>query len=327
MSLSRRSVLATGLGAAAAVLTGCSTGSAAAPAPSSAAGFPATVPGKEGAVTVLKPPTRVVAAGYLRDTDIALALRAPLVGVARNSVFPSGLAPWQQTDAELFDTSGGMPFERIAALRPDLILASDDYTLAKDHPNLAKLAPTLGYQAGVGTDSWQAMTTRAGQVLGKQAEARDLVARTEQTVTNARDSNKILAGKTFTFGPVSTLDSMFTINGSADASAKFFGQLGLVLSPQVTSLPASSTPGRAQISMEQLGLLDADVMIIAFTAPGIRAEFEAQPLFQSLKAVRRGSYIALDTASAVAVAFPSVLSIPYGLSATVPKLVAAAGKV
>ena len=326
MSLSRRSVLFTGLGAAAAVLTGCSTGSAAAPAPENGPGFPVTVPGKEGAVTVPKPPTRVVAAGYLRDTDIALALQAPLVGVARNSVFPTGLAPWQRTNAELFDASGGMPFERIAALRPDLILAADDYTLNKDNQNLTRLAPPLGYQAGVGADSWQTMTSRAGQVLGKPAEAEELVTKTEQAITKTKGANKILAGKTFTFGPVSKLDSVFTINGAGDASAKFFAQLGLVLSPQVASLPSSSTPGRAQLSPEQLGLLDADVVIIAYMNPGIRAEFEAQPLFQSLKAVQRGSYVALDEAAAIAVAFPSVLSIPYGLSATVPKLVAAAGK-
>jgi len=35
---------------------------------------------------------------------------------------------------------------------------------------------------------------------------------------------------------------------------------------------------------------------------------------------------ALDGAAAVALAFPSVLSIPYGLRVTVPKLVAAASK-
>ena len=36
-----------------------------------------TVPGKEGSLTVKSAPRRVVAAGYLRDTDLALALGLP----------------------------------------------------------------------------------------------------------------------------------------------------------------------------------------------------------------------------------------------------------
>ena len=135
----------------------------------------------------------------------------------------------------------------------------------------------------------------------------------------------MLAGKTFTFGPVSSLTSIYTINSAADASAQFFAQLGMRLSPKVTSLPTSSTPRRAQLSLEQISVLDADVVILAYPTAAIREQFEAQPLFKKLAAVKRGSYIALDEGDAVAVAFPSVLSIPYGLSVLVPELVAAAG--
>lgn len=133
-------------------------------------------------------------------------------------------------------------------------------------------------------------------------------------------------GKTFTFGPVSSLSSVYTINSSADASAAFFSQLGMKLSPKVTGLPNSSTPRRAQISPEQLSVLDADVVILSYPDAAIRAQFESQAVFKDLSAVKRGSYIALDLAAAVAVAFPSVLSIPYGLQVLVPELAAAASK-
>jgi iron complex transport system substrate-binding protein len=36
--------------------------------------------------------------------------------------------------------------------------------------------------------------------------------------------------------------------------------------------------------------------------------------------VRRGAYIALDMTTAIAIGFPSALSIPYGLNAVTPKL-------
>ncbi|GAB3928691.1 iron ABC transporter substrate-binding protein [Microlunatus endophyticus] len=329
----RRGMLLGGLGVTASLIAACGTDTdAAGPSgsPSTARSlFPVTVPGKEGSVTVKTQPSRVVAAGYLRDTDLALALDVPLVGAAKNSAFASGLAPWQKPSdsPELFDTTNGLPLEKIAGLRPDLIMASDDYTLIKDWANLAKIAPTLSYLSGVGADSWQTMTTRAGTVLGKPDQAQQLIKKTHDAIASAKKSNPQLAGKTYTFGPVSSLDSLFTINDDSDASAQFFDQLGMRLSPEVTSLPTSSTPRRAQLSMERIGLLDADVLILAFPDLAVREQLEAEPLFKKLKAVQRGSYVAFDMAAAVAVAFPSVLSIPYGLQVTVPKLVAAASKV
>lgn len=332
---SRRGFLLGAVGlSAAGVLTACAgngsprvDGSAGA-STGAGSGFPVTLPGKEGSVTVKAPPTRVLAAGFLRDTDLALALGAPLVGVAGSSAFPTGLAPWQKPtgSVEVFDTTNGLPLEKIAALRPDLILAADDYTLATDAPKLAAIAPTLSYLTGVGRDSWQTMTTRAGTVLGAQAKAQRLIAKTQDAIAAAREKHPALAGKTFTFGPYSGSDSLYTINSDADASAQFFAQLGMRLSPSVTSLPSSSTPRRAQISAERLELLDADVLILAFPSAQVREQLEAQPLFQKLKAVQRGSYVPLDTGTALALAFPSVLSIPYGLDVMVPLLTAAASR-
>ncbi|MFF0147821.1 TroA family protein [Amycolatopsis sulphurea] len=88
-------------------------------------------------------------------------------------------------------------------------------------------------------------------------------------------------------------------------------------------MPPSSTPGRAQISPEQLGLLDADVLIISYDSAASRTAFEANPLFKTLSAVQRGAYVPLEQDVAIAMAFPSVLSIPYALDAVAPKLATA----
>ena len=141
---------------------------------------------------------------------------------------------------------------------------------------------------------------------------------------SAKAAHPEFAGKTFTFGPVYGNGQIYTISGTSDPSAGFFGQLGMKLSPTVTTLPPTSTPNRALISPEQLQLLDADVVILSYDTPRTRATFEANPLFASLPAVKRGSYVGLDLGTAVALAFPSVLSIPYALDAVVPKLATAA---
>jgi iron complex transport system substrate-binding protein len=327
--LPRRGFLLTAAGAATALVAGCSNTSAkSAPPAAPGRGFPVTVAGKPGPTKVPAAPARVVACGYLRDTDLALALGANLVGFGKNSTFPSGLAPWQKASAQAkgFDTTNGLPLSTIDRLRPDLILASDDYNLAKDWGNLGKIAPTLGYLKGVGQDSWQEMITRAGEALGKKQQAAALVSQVQRKIATVKAQHPRFAGKTFTFGPVEGNGQIFTTSSSADASATFFRQLGLTLAPAVTHLPASSTPGRSEISLERLDLLDADVVILAYATPAAQRQLEANPLFKRLPAVKRGSYLALDFPTAIALAFPSVLSIPYGLDATVPKLAAAVAK-
>jgi iron complex transport system substrate-binding protein len=332
---SRRTVLLGAAGGAAAFVAGCgsSTKEATAPEPSapatSAGAYPVSVPGKEGTARLAAAPTRVAAVGFLRDTDLALALGANLVGLTKSFNFDSGIAPWQNVPASVqrLDADAETPFERIAALHPDLILASDDTSLSEDYKSLSGIAPTLSYDKGYNQDSWQTMTTRAGLILGKRQAAQDLVTKTTDTLAAAAQRYPELKGKTFTIGPVQAADRIFTISRTTDASASFFGALGMTLSPKVTALPQSDLPGRSAVSAEQVALLDADIVMITYTNPAAKSAFESSELFQRLPAVRRGSYLALELPEALAIAFPSVLSIPYGVENVVPKVAAAAAKV
>jgi iron complex transport system substrate-binding protein len=284
------------------------------------------VPGALGTATLKAPPQRVAAVGYLRDTDLAVALGVDLVVSSRNTIFNNGLAAWvhPKPGAKFLYTNGAPSFEDIAAARPDVILANDDFTLASDYPLLSKIAPTLSYGHGVNRDTWTVMTQRAGDLLGKRALADQLVATVQSKIASTRAAHPELAGKTFTFGPVNSAGQIYTISSTTDPGAGFFAQLGMRLSPTVTTLPQSTTPNRAQISPEQIQLLDADIVIISYDTPKTRATFEANPLFKNLPSVKRGSYLGLDLGTAVALAFPSVLSIPYALDAVAPKLSAAA---
>ncbi|RZQ61276.1 ABC transporter substrate-binding protein [Amycolatopsis suaedae] len=95
--LSRRGLLY-GTAGAGLLLAGCGSGTSddGRPAAGAVPGFPVTVEGKLGNTTVEAPPQRVVACGYLRDTDIALALGAGLVLSARHTLFANGMAAWSQ---------------------------------------------------------------------------------------------------------------------------------------------------------------------------------------------------------------------------------------
>lgn len=63
-----------------------------------------------------------------------------------------------------------------------------------------------------------------------------------------RDEHPDWAGRTFTTGPVTPGEQLYTVSSADDVSAGLLQQLGLVLSPKVAALPASDTTGRASSS-------------------------------------------------------------------------------
>lgn len=316
------------------MLSGCGRGGPdRAPEPRSGApagGFPVTVEGIEGPVTLDAPPSRIVSVGNYRDTDAAVALGiVPLATPDLARQVPGGVTPWlrealgPRPEPTLLSTSDGLPLEQIAALRPDLVLATDYSALAGSYDTLSGIAPTLSSASGYNRDTWQVTTTRVGTVLGRAQQAADVIARVEAAVRGARERNPGFAGRTFTIGPVQPDGLINTINSDTDASARFLSQLGLRLSPAVSGLAPGNFPGRAVVGLEQLDRIDADVMVLTYTSPVARTRLEAEPLFRRLPAVRRGSYIALDLTTAISIAFPSALSIPYALGRSVPRIAGA----
>jgi iron complex transport system substrate-binding protein len=310
---------------AGAVLAACGRPGDAGPAPGSDGVFPVTVEGIEGPTTVDAEPRRVVTVGTYRDVDAALAVGVVPVAAAKlPPMVPGGITPWARERIggapmpELFETTDGMPFERIAAFAPDVLLATDHSGLKEDWATLSGIAPTLSSASGYNKDTWQVTTNRVGQVLGRARAASDTVARVEAAIRAAREQNPSFAGRTFTIGPVTPDGTVYTINSPNDASARFLSDLGLTLSTSVSGLAPDRLPGRAVVSPELLRTLDADVLILSFSTAASRAKLEAEPLFRQIPAVRRGAYVPVDTPTAVSIAFPSAVSIPWGLQRTIP---------
>ncbi|MCA1672146.1 MAG: iron-siderophore ABC transporter substrate-binding protein, partial [Actinobacteria bacterium] len=81
----------------------------------------------------------------------------------------------------------------------------------------------------------------------------------------------------------------------------------------------------AQISLEQIGTLDADVLILAYTSDDLRKSLENNPVFQSVPAVKDGRYVPVSLATAFALRQPSVLSISYAIDQLEPGLAKALG--
>lgn len=309
----------------AALLAGCGNSTDREQAATGSAGFPRTLKGKEGPTTIPAEPSRVVAVGFQRDTDTAIALGVTPVAMSENSaIFPSGVAPWVEaaltaSTPPLLDTAEAMPFEQIAALRPDLILATDDYALADNFAKLTGIAPTLSYLEGPEADTWQQRTVHIGRALGRERQAQQAIDDVEALVQRTARANPGFAGRTFSRGYVDG-GQIRAVTG--DVSQTLFEQLGLRLAPAFAALPQGDTPGRSVVSPENLGVFEADVMLVSYVADDDRSFLESNPLFQQLDVVRDGGYIRTEQRVSAALAFPSVLSIPYGLERTVAAIAA-----
>ncbi|MGH3963276.1 MAG: iron-siderophore ABC transporter substrate-binding protein [Pseudonocardiaceae bacterium] len=317
--LSRRSFLA---GTAALSLAACGGNGSTTETPPAAGstGFPVTLTGKEGTATIPAEPQRVIAVGFQRDTDTALALGVTPIAMVENALFPSLIAPWVEAELpdrkpELLNIDNGLPFEKIAGLRPDLILATDSYELTDNYARLAEIAPTLSYVDSVDSETWQQRTTHIGKALGRDEQAQKIIADTEDKIKQAARDHPAFAGKTFSVSAVGGGQLETVLKG--DAAVTFLEQLGLRISPEVAALPQSGNPGRANVSLENLGVLDADVVFVTYVTDDDRALIEANPIFQRLDAVQSGNYLVLGLPVALAMGFPSPLSIPYGLDRTV----------
>lgn len=145
---------------------------------------------------------------------------------------------------------------------------------------------------------------------------RPVITETENKTKKTAQDNPIFAGKTVSFSVVSSRE-VYTVL-EEDSSGTFLKQLGLTISPKITALPESSYPGRALVSLENLGVLDADVMIVTYLTGDDRTFLESSQLFQQLNAVKNDAYIPLDFLVSVAMAYPSPLSIPYALEGMAP---------
>lgn len=187
-----------------------------------------------------------------------------------------------------------------------------------EYERLAGIAPVLAYRGEPLSYGYQERTFDVGRALGREELARRV--ETGAAVAEVRDAHPEFAGKTYSYSFHFGTDTIQTINSTRDYAAKLLGELGLSLPPAVQALEGDTG---ARISIERLGVLDADVLVMAFASDDLRASLEGNPLFRALPVVARGDYLAASLDTITALRSPSVLSIPYGLDQLVSGLAGA----
>ncbi|WP_432543306.1 ABC transporter substrate-binding protein [Kineococcus sp. SYSU DK002] len=330
--LNRRHLLTgTGLTLAGAALTACGAdGSAAGPpatgtGSAAAAGFPFRYRHAFGETVVDAPATRVAVLG-VTDADALLALGGqPLTNTGFSFYPETGLGPWaaDRLTGDLVklgsDVESGV--EQIAAVEPDLILALVSGIDRARYDDLSQVAPVLARPAGstdYGSDR-TATTLAVAGALGKPAEGQALVDAADAAFTDAVAAHPEFAGKTALVAlPYQGKYGVFT---PGDARGAFLADLGFALPPAVAALDTGES-FFIDVSAERLDLLDADVLVV-LTDDSTRAGVEDDPVLRRLPVVQRGGLVLPTVDERGAMTYNSVLSVPYGVEALVPRIAAA----
>src|SRR5882757_3963609 len=205
--------------------------------------FPVTVKSALGSATIDKNPKRVVAIGW-GSQDAALALGVVPVGMedlSADSEPGQKLLPWEEqrikdlkgaTPTLVTTASGQVPFEKIAALHPDVILAVYSGITGAQFAKLSDIAPTVGYPDKPWETSWQDQIALVGRALGLTPKATVLAAETNKLISNAAKEHPEFRGKTITFGSGTTAES-YNFYYDDDPRLQLLKALGFTLAPSV----------------------------------------------------------------------------------------------
>ncbi|MDF0532471.1 ABC transporter substrate-binding protein [Tsukamurella sp. 8F] len=207
-----------------------------------------------------------------------LAVHAPVVGYRTDGpAVAMAAAPWlgAALPGGAVRLTGRLDIERIAALRPDLIVGPEWLVGRGEYDRLSALAPTIiddDSGAGTSSGSWERQLATAGKALDR--DVGPIRTRLYSRIRDTARRHPQIAGRTFALAAAAGTQVAVTSSGDASA-AKFLGSLGMHL----VDIPGAAGRLRTVISPENRRTLDDAYLLIigAAGAPaGALGTFTAQ---------------------------------------------------
>ncbi|HXH32959.1 MAG TPA: iron-siderophore ABC transporter substrate-binding protein [Plantibacter sp.] len=324
---SRRRAPIIGLVAAGLVLSGCS-----ASADSAGAGSgdfaPVTIEHALGEAVITEQPERIVTLG-MGSAETVIALGTIPVGVEE---YPwgsddTGYLPWihdavTEEGAELPEQfTGGteLDIEAIIELEPDLILAPWSGVSQEQYDVLTDIAPTVAYEESPWTITWKDQMSVIGEAMGKSDEVDGLIDGIEDQFAEATAAHPAYQDVSFSFiyntGP-GTLGVFFP----EEQRVAMVRALGLQVDPVANTLEETEGTDSAVVGLENGDLLkDSDLIFTFYSDEANRTEIEAQPLYNAIPAIGRGSVVApTDQPFVTGSSIINPLTVPWSLERYAP---------
>ncbi|MEW6953197.1 iron-siderophore ABC transporter substrate-binding protein [Trueperella pyogenes] len=303
------------------ILTGCTSRAAQTPASTSTESWTTvSIDHALGKATITKKPQRIVTLG-MGSAETAIALGTVPVGVEE---YPwgsdeTGYLPWiyeeiTKQGKELpaqFKGGTEIDIEKILKLEPDLILAPWSGITQEQYDLLKDIAPTVAYNKTPWVTTWQEQINVIALALGMPDKGKELIKDVNDMLTSR--AHKKYEGLTFSYiyntGPGSL--GVFFDGEQRVAMAK---AMGLTLDPAMEELHKEhEREDHASIGLENADkLAKSDLIFTFYSNKENRAEIEAQPLYQQIPAIARGSVVApTDQALVTASSIVGPLTVPW----------------
>ncbi|MET9827452.1 MULTISPECIES: iron-siderophore ABC transporter substrate-binding protein [unclassified Streptomyces] len=306
-------------------------------APAAAGAFPVTVEHAFGTTEIDKAPERVVSVGYTDDQTI-LAFGIKPVGMVDQYPNPAGQSPdintqwpwvkdkWGDTEPEVIMKNGdtGPNYEKIAALRPDLIIAVYSEIDRAAYDKLSRIAPTVGRTKGEKepfSAPWQDNALHIAKALGRAEDGKKMVADIQGKLDAAKQAHPEFADQRAVV--LSWYKDSVAPFTSTDVRGRLVTGIGFTYQTEIDKVAGGDF--YTTLSPERVDLVDVDRVFVI----NDKADQEALKkfaLFTNLDAAKNGkvSYLLDSEGPAVGAAISqgTLLSMPYA----VDELVKAAGQ-
>jgi iron complex transport system substrate-binding protein len=192
-----------------------------------------------------------------------------------------------------FTGTADYDFERIAGLRPDLIIALYTDMSEQQYETLSAIAPTIAPSADYPEFGmpWQETTRMVGAALGQPDKAEELIADVDERFADAAKEHPEFEGVEMVVAEVFEPGSSFARSAN-DPRTKFMTSLGFVLPDDIATL-AGDLDG-APISDELMDLLDRDLLVWNVGSdPTLRDQVVAKP-FGQLEGTKAGRSVFIE---------------------------------
>ncbi|THA75576.1 iron-siderophore ABC transporter substrate-binding protein [Streptomyces sp. A0642] len=298
-------------------------------APAAAAGaFPVTVEHAFGSTKITKAPERVVSVGYTDDQTI-LAFGIKPVGMVDQYPNPVGKVPdintqwpwvkdkWGDARPEVIMKNGdaGPNYEKIAALRPDLIIAVYSEVDRAAYDKLSKIAPTVGRTKAEKepfSAPWQDNAVHIAKALGKESEGAAMVKGIQQKLDAAAEAHPEFATQTGV--ALSWYEKSVAPFTTTDVRGRLVTGIGFKGATEIDKIAGGKF--YTVLSPERMDLVDVD-RIFVINDKADQEALKKSELFGNLKAVKEGrvSYLLDSEGPAVGAAISqgTLLSLPYAI--------------
>jgi iron complex transport system substrate-binding protein len=176
---------------------------------------------------------------------------------------------------------------------------------AEDYARLSQIAPTVAYPDQPWSTPWQEVTTIIGKIVGKSAEAEQLVADTLDFVADETARYPEIAGTTF--AGVNDYEGSIAVYDAVDARMKFLVDVGMELAPSVTELSPKDGSFYYSLSYELFPQLTSDILITYYENQADADVFFGKPYAQRQPQFVKGAFASLVGVEYVAAVSPRAL--------------------